>query len=64
MFRTLQIGAYTYCEDRRQRFLSLVPWKYVKVIIVTGVAYHTELDDWKKDHFLKMIESAIGLQEF
>ncbi|KAJ5523239.1 hypothetical protein N7513_012783 [Penicillium frequentans] len=64
IFRTLQLGALTFCEGRRQRILSSIPWKYVKVIIVTGVAYQTELDDWKKDHFLKMIESAIDLQEF
>ncbi|KAJ6013313.1 hypothetical protein N7540_007904 [Penicillium herquei] len=64
LFRTLQLrvsfAGKQWCLDD----LDMIPWKHVKVIVVSGIHWQYGIGDWKKVGLLKVIESATSLQEF
>lgn len=55
---------FTLDEKWRLENVGTIPWKHVKVIVVTGVGWQCGIGDWAKHGLLKVIESATGLQEF
>ncbi|KAJ6003521.1 hypothetical protein N7451_006068 [Penicillium sp. IBT 35674x] len=63
LYGTFHMPVYETGESWSWDRVSTFPWRYVKVIVVTGTAV-LSTGTWVKYGLLKMIEAATGLQEF